>query len=150
MPAHDPQMLKGVLGLLLLSMLSTCDNYGYGLVTQLRAAGFEDLAEGTVYPGLTRLEASGLLESHLVRSDSGPARKYYRLTAAGHAELDARRTSWSTSSGPWGPRPRPPRTPQGRAHEHHRPASDRVRHPALRLLARDARRAGVAPSRPAS
>ena len=94
MPAHDPQMLKGVLGLLLLSMLSTGDNYGYGLVTQLRADGFDDLAEGTVYPGLTRLESSGLLESHLVRSDSGPARKYYRLTPAGHAELAARRTAW--------------------------------------------------------
>ncbi len=94
MTAHDPQMLKGVLGLLLMSVLSTGDNYGYGLVTQLRAAGFEDLAEGSVYPGLTRLESAGLLESHLVRSDSGPARKYYRLTAAGHTELRARRTAW--------------------------------------------------------
>lgn len=95
MPAHDPQMLKGVLGLLLLSVLSTGDNYGYGLVTQLRAAGFEDLAEGTVYPGLTRLEGAGLLESHLVRSDSGPARKYYRLTPAGQSELEHRRVAWS-------------------------------------------------------
>ena len=45
MPAHDPQMLKGVLGLLLLSLLSTGDQYGYGIVTQLRRAGFDDLAE---------------------------------------------------------------------------------------------------------
>lgn len=95
MPAHDPQMLKGVLGLLLLSVLSTGDNYGYGLVTQLRAAGFDGLAEGTVYPGLTRLEGAGLLESHLVRSDSGPARKYYRLTPSGHAELAHRWVAWN-------------------------------------------------------
>ena len=95
MPAHDPQMLKGVLGLLLLSALSTGDHYGYGLVTQLRSAGFDDLAEGTVYPGLTRLESSGLLDSYLLRSASGPARKYYRLTEAGAAELSHRRTSWS-------------------------------------------------------
>lgn len=94
MPAHDPQMLKGVLGLLLLSMLSTADQYGYGIVTQLRAAGFDDLAEGTVYPGLTRLEASGFLESYLLRSASGPARKYYRLTDAGRAELAHRQTAW--------------------------------------------------------
>lgn len=94
MPAHDPQMLKGVLGLLLLSVLSTGDNYGYGLVTQLRDAGFDDLAEGTVYPGLTRLEAAGLLESHLVRSAAGPARKYYRLTDAGRAELAQRHAAW--------------------------------------------------------
>lgn len=95
MPAHDPQMLKGVLGLLLLSALSTGDHYGYGLVTQLRSAGFDDLAEGTVYPGLTRLESLGLLNSYLLRSASGPARKYYRLTEAGAAELTHRRTSWS-------------------------------------------------------
>ncbi|KGN38458.1 PadR family transcriptional regulator [Knoellia subterranea] len=95
MPTHDPQMLKGVLGLLLLSMLSTTENYGYGLVTELRAAGFDDLAEGTVYPALTRLEGAGLLASHLVRSDSGPARKYYGITSAGHAELTHRRQAWS-------------------------------------------------------
>lgn len=94
-PTHDPQMLKGVLGLLLLSALSTGDNYGYGLVTQLRASGFDELAEGTVYPALTRLESAGFLDSYLLRSDAGPARKYYRLTDAGSAELRHRRTSWS-------------------------------------------------------
>ena len=88
-------MLKGVLGPLLLSALSTGDYYGYGLVTQLRSAGFDELAEGTVYPGLTRLESAGYLESYLLRSDAGPARKYYRLTDAGAAELSHRRTSWS-------------------------------------------------------
>jgi PadR family transcriptional regulator PadR len=86
-------MLKGVLGLLLLHALSTGENYGYGLVTHLRSAGFADLAEGTVYPALTRLEAAGLLASHLVRSDSGPARKYYGLTEAGRTDLEHRRTS---------------------------------------------------------
>lgn len=75
--------------------LSTGDNYGYGLVTQLRGSGFDELAEGTVYPALTRLESAGFLESYLLRSDSGPARKYYRLTDAGSAELAHRRTSWS-------------------------------------------------------
>lgn len=88
-------MLKGVLGLLLLRMLSTGDQYGYGLVTRLRAVGFDDLAEGTVYPGLTRLEASGFLESYLLRSDSGPARKYYRLTDSGLSELAHRQRAWS-------------------------------------------------------
>lgn len=94
MASHDPQMLKGVLGLLLLSALAADEDYGYGLVTRLRAAGFDDLAEGTVYPGLTRLEQAGHLDSHLVRSTSGPARKYYRITASGRAELEVRRASW--------------------------------------------------------
>jgi len=53
MSIHDAQMLKGVLALLLLSLLADEDNYGYGIVTALREAGFTDLAEGTVYPALT-------------------------------------------------------------------------------------------------
>lgn len=91
---HDAQMLKGVLSLLLLSLLSEDESYGYGIVTRLKAAGFEDLAEGTVYPALTRLEAAGLLASRLQRSDSGPARKYYRTTDVGRAELATRAMSW--------------------------------------------------------
>ena len=94
MSTHDPQMLKGVLGLLLLSVLLDEPGYGYAIVTRLREAGFDDLAEGTVYPALTRLEAAGLLESHLERSSSGPARKYYRTTDAGLTELAARTRSW--------------------------------------------------------
>ncbi|GAB3436308.1 PadR family transcriptional regulator [Phycicoccus ginsengisoli] len=91
---HDPQMLKGVLSLLLLSVLREEPGYGYGIVTRLKAAGFEDLSEGTVYPALTRLESAGLLESHLVPSASGPTRKYYRTTPAGVAELATRGRAW--------------------------------------------------------
>ncbi len=90
----DAQMLKGVLQLLLLRLLVVEEGYGYAIVTRLREAGFEELAEGTVYPALTRLEATGLLESFLVRSSSGPARKYYRATTAGRDELLHREKSW--------------------------------------------------------
>ena len=92
--SHDAQMLKGVLALLLLRLLSEEDNYGYGIVTRLKEAGFDDLAEGTVYPALTRLEAAGLLDSRLERSASGPARKYYRTTDLGRSELITRAESW--------------------------------------------------------
>lgn len=94
MANHDPQMLKGVLSLLLLRLLADEDGYGYAIVTRLREAGFRDLGEGTVYPALTRLERAGLLESYLVRSDSGPARKYYRTTPDGVADLAVRARAW--------------------------------------------------------
>lgn len=92
---HDPQMLKGVLALLLLRLLADEDGYGYGIVTRLREAGFPELAEGTVYPALTRLESAGHLGSYLQRSGSGPARKYYHLTDTGRAELAARAQAWA-------------------------------------------------------
>ena len=87
-------MLKGVLSLLLLQLCATREDYGYALVVRLQELGFDDLAEGTVYPALTRLESQGLLESRLVRSSSGPARKYYGLTPSGRAELARARADW--------------------------------------------------------
>jgi PadR family transcriptional regulator PadR len=94
MSDHDPQMLKGVLSLLLLELCAEQEDYGYALVVRLQQRGFAELSEGTVYPALTRLESQGLLAARLVRSSSGPARKYYRPTAAGHAERDRARAAW--------------------------------------------------------
>lgn len=96
--AHDPQMLKGVLSPLLLLLLDRQENYGYAVVTQLHAAGFEELNEGTVYPALTRLEKTGLLASTLRPSSSGPARKYYATTQAGRAEYRRLLESWAELS----------------------------------------------------
>ena len=87
-------MLKGVLGLLLLHLVAVREDYGYSLVLRLQEQGFADLAEGTVYPALTRLESQGLLEARLVRSSSGPARKYYRPTNAGLAEMSRAEGAW--------------------------------------------------------
>lgn len=96
MTAQDPQLLKGVLTLLLLQLVAERDDYGYSLVVRLQSAGFADLSEGTVYPALTRLEGNGLLSSRLVRSASGPARKYYAITRAGKAELASGVAAWRT------------------------------------------------------
>ncbi len=80
--------------MLLLRVLAEHEDYGYSVVTRLQALGFDDLAEGTVYPALTRLESKGFLSSRLVPSGSGPARKYYRPTAEGELELARATESW--------------------------------------------------------
>lgn len=91
---HDPQMLKGILPMLVLALLHEQESYGYELVTRLQEAGLEDIATGTVYPVLTRLEREGLITSRLVASPSGPARKYYVPTEAGTAHLAASAAAW--------------------------------------------------------
>ncbi|WP_243639636.1 PadR family transcriptional regulator [Streptacidiphilus pinicola] len=93
--SHDPQLLKGVLSLLLLHLLAEQESYGYEVVQRLQGAGFTDVLEGTVYPALARLEREGRLASRLVASSSGPARKYYRLTDAGQQALAAGRAGWA-------------------------------------------------------
>ena len=91
---RDPQLLKGVLPTLILATLAHQESYGYEIVTRLRDAGLGEIAPGTVYPALTRLERDGSLEGRLVASSSGPARKYYRPTPAGRARLDSGTRAW--------------------------------------------------------
>lgn len=80
--------------MLLLRVVDQTEDYGYSIVVRLQELGFDNLAEGTVYPALTRLESKGLLSSRLVPSTSGPARKYYRTTPAGVDELERALTAW--------------------------------------------------------
>ncbi len=93
---HDPQLLKGVLSLLLLQLLAEQESYGYELVQRVHAAGLTDVLEGTVYPALSRLEREGRVTSRLVASTAGPARKYYRPSAAGYEALTTGAESWSS------------------------------------------------------
>jgi PadR family transcriptional regulator PadR len=93
-PVRDPQLLKGVLPMLVLALLDEDESYGYELVTRLHGAGLAGVAPGTVYPVLTRLEREGHLASRLVASDAGPARKYYRPTETGRETLAVTSASW--------------------------------------------------------
>jgi PadR family transcriptional regulator PadR len=95
-PVRDPQLLKGVLPIVVLALLSEHESYGYELVTRLQADGLTDIATGTVYPVLARLEREGLIASRLVASPSGPARKYYVPTSVGIAELRRSASAWRT------------------------------------------------------
>ena len=92
---HDPQLLKGVLTLLLLRLLADQESYGYEVVQRLHALGLSDVMDVTVYPALTRLEREGWLSARLVASPAGPARKYYRPTEAGRRELAAGTEAWN-------------------------------------------------------
>ena len=94
-PNHDPQLLKGVLSLLLLHLLAEQESYGYEVVQRLQVVGLTDVLEGTVYPALARLEREGRVTARLVSSSSGPARKYYRPTRAGYQALAAGTEIWN-------------------------------------------------------
>jgi PadR family transcriptional regulator PadR len=93
-PTHDPQLLKGLLSLLLLRLLSDRESYGYEVVQRLRELGLPDINEGSVYPALARLEREARVQTRLVASQSGPARKYYRPTTPGLTALAEGTASW--------------------------------------------------------
>ncbi|MGH2920481.1 MAG: helix-turn-helix transcriptional regulator [Gaiellaceae bacterium] len=87
--------LKGHLDLVLLAVLADGPAHGYALVEELRlrSDGVFDLAEGTVYPALYRLESAGLLASKWTTA-SGRRRRTYRLTRRGAAKLAKERGEW--------------------------------------------------------
>jgi PadR family transcriptional regulator PadR len=68
------------------------------MTRRLNAAGLSGVADGSIYPALARLERASLVESYRVDSPDGPARKYYRRTAAGDDEFRTARQAWDTFS----------------------------------------------------
>ena len=81
----DREFLKGSITLLLLSLLTRGEMYGYEILQEAskRSANAFELKEGTVYPALHHLEKKGLIRSEWRTGDNGRERKYYSLTAKG-------------------------------------------------------------------
>jgi PadR family transcriptional regulator PadR len=89
------EMLKGVLEGIVLAILGARPAYGYEITAWLRDQGFTDIAEGTVYALLVRVEQRGLVDVEKVPSEKGPPRKVYSLNAAGREHLDEFWRTWS-------------------------------------------------------
>lgn len=88
----NTQMKKGVLDLCVLSMLEKEDRYGYELTEVLSREMF--IAPGTLYLVLKRLKDDECVETYLMESESGPARKYYHLTEKGINTMNEQKQDW--------------------------------------------------------
>ncbi|WP_069165836.1 PadR family transcriptional regulator [Nocardia altamirensis] len=89
------EMLKGTLEGIVLAVLAGRSAYGYEITAWLREQGFSDIAEGTIYALLVRIEKWGLVDVEKVPSEKGPPRKVYSLNAQGQAHLDEFWRTWS-------------------------------------------------------
>jgi PadR family transcriptional regulator PadR len=89
------EMLKGTLEGVVLAILSGRPAYGYEITAWLREQGFSDIAEGTVYALLIRVEQRGFVDVEKVPSEKGPPRKVYSLNAQGQAYLEEFWSTWS-------------------------------------------------------
>ena len=89
------EMLKGTLEGIVLAFLAGRPAYGYEITAWLRDKGFSDIAEGTVYALLVRVEQRGLVDVEKVPSELGPPRKVYSLNDQGRAQLDDFWRTWS-------------------------------------------------------
>ena len=88
------QMRKGVLELCILSIISDEEAYTSDIIGKLKEADLI-VVEGTLYPLLTRLKKSGLLQYTWRESTEGPPRKYYQLTDQGQDFLQGLLETWN-------------------------------------------------------
>ena len=95
MTRQATEMLKGILEGIVLAMLAGRPAYGYEITAGLRDQGFSDIAEGTVYALLIRIEQHGLVDVEKVPSEKGPPRRVYSLNAKGRDYLEEFWRTWS-------------------------------------------------------
>ncbi len=94
---HRSQLLKGVLDMCLLAIISEEPSYGYEMADKLSSKGLHLTSEGSIYPTLSRMQRSSLIEGFFVEADgSGPPRKYYRIAPEGERKLAEWRDEWSS------------------------------------------------------
>jgi PadR family transcriptional regulator, regulatory protein PadR len=81
--------LQGTLELLVLKTLQSGSLHGYGIVLHIQRASDELLRveEGSLYPGLHRMEQNGWITSEWALTESNRKAKYYNLTVAGRKQL---------------------------------------------------------------
>ncbi len=93
--ARKTQLLRGLMEIALLRLLRDGPEYGLEILERLRRDAGLNVAEGTIYPLLHRLEKSGTIKSEWrIDSGGGRPRRYYVLTPLGAEEFDALAAEW--------------------------------------------------------
>jgi PadR family transcriptional regulator len=92
---------QGTLGLMVLKTLDVLGPlHGYGIARRIEQISGELLAvnHGTLYPVLLKLEHEGAIASAWGASENNRRARFYRLTAAGHKQLQAETRAWEQSA----------------------------------------------------
>jgi transcriptional regulator len=94
-------LLQGTLDMLILKALSLGALHGYGVGQRIGQISGDELRveEGSLYPGLYRLERRGWIESEWDLSDNNQRAKFYKLTRAGRKQLIAEEQNWERLAG---------------------------------------------------
>lgn len=96
----DNALIKGTLDLLILKVVSLEPMHGWGITQRIQSLSEEALAvqQGSLYASLHRLTREGWLSSAWQDSEHGRRARYYALTPAGRAQLEAEIGHWTRLS----------------------------------------------------
>ena len=92
------ELLHGTLEVLILKTLSWGPMHGYGIGRWIEQLSDNELhiEEGSLYPGLYRLEKKGWIDADWGLSENRRRAKYYSLTAEGRRQLLQNADTWSS------------------------------------------------------
>lgn len=82
----------------LLALLARQPSHTYELTERLEESGLPGIGYGTLYPLVTRLRRTKLIEERCEPSPAGPNRKVYSPTPAGRAALSSWTAQWLAST----------------------------------------------------
>jgi PadR family transcriptional regulator PadR len=87
----NKEFMASSLSPLILLIIRRQESYGYQIIQELkdRTGGELNIAEGTLYPLLKKMESKNWIEGAWKKAESGRERRYYVLTDKGEKELQA-------------------------------------------------------------
>jgi PadR family transcriptional regulator, regulatory protein PadR len=93
-------LLQGTLDVMVLRILDTGENHGWGISQRIQQISQDVLRinQGSLYPALHRLEAQGWIAAEWGSSDNNRRAKYYRLTRSGRRQLAEETENWARLS----------------------------------------------------
>jgi PadR family transcriptional regulator, regulatory protein PadR len=96
----DGALIKGTLDLLILKVVSLEPMHGWGIAQRIEARSGDALSvqQGSLYASLHRLTREGWLSSAWRETEHGRRARFYALTPAGRAQLDAEIDHWTRLS----------------------------------------------------
>lgn len=94
-------LLQGTLDMLILKTLALGPNHGWGISQRIQQISKDVLQvnQGSLYPALHRLELQGAIAADWGVSDNNRQARFYRLTRAGHRQLQAEADQWDRITG---------------------------------------------------
>ena len=94
------ELLQGTLEMLVLKALSLQPMHGWGIgqrIDQLARGAFT-VPQGSLYPALQRMLRKGVIRSEWRVTENNRRARYYLITRAGKAQLEAETEEWQRTS----------------------------------------------------
>ncbi|CAN5787781.1 PadR family transcriptional regulator [soil metagenome] len=89
-------LLRGTLDVLILKLLVSGPQHGYGIAARIeeQTDGVLSIEDGALYQSLHRMEERGLVVSTWGHAENGKRARFYRLTPAGRGRLREETAGW--------------------------------------------------------